>query len=100
MADSIRPADDLTRFNLFTETFGVPLGGLHGEHLLVRADIEDDIGWDYPDTVIEERPLRASLRESVSRQVNYLELVLLRSIPATITDLVKQRRRWSKAYSS
>ena len=54
LADSIRPGDDATRFKFFTDVVGTPLGGLPGEHLLARADIEDEIGRDFPDTVIED----------------------------------------------
>jgi len=96
MADSIRPADDLTRFNLFTETFGVPLGGLHGEHLLVRADIEDDIGWDYPDTVIEDALFALHFANRYPGRSTTLNSFSYGASPATITDLVKQRRRWSE----
>ena len=96
MADSIRPADDLTRFNLFTETFGVPLGGLHGEHLLVRADIEDDIGWDYPDTVIEDALFALRFANRYPGRSTTLNSFSYGASPATITDLVKQRRRWSE----
>jgi cellulose synthase/poly-beta-1,6-N-acetylglucosamine synthase-like glycosyltransferase len=96
MADSIRPADDLTRFNLFTETFGVPLGGLHGEHLLVRADIEDDIGWDYPDTVIEDALFALHFATRYPGRSTTLNSFSYGASPATITDLVKQRRRWSE----
>lgn len=50
-ADSVRPADDLTRFHFFTGMLGQPLVGLHGEHLLVRASIEESIGWDFGEKV-------------------------------------------------
>ncbi|MCA1703938.1 MAG: glycosyltransferase family 2 protein [Actinobacteria bacterium] len=52
--DAIRPADDLSRFAFFTGKLGRPLAGLHGEHVIIRGDIEDEIGWDYRDTVIED----------------------------------------------
>jgi hypothetical protein len=54
LADSVRPVDDLTRFRFFTGMLGTPLNGLHGEHLLVRADVEDGIGWDFGPAVLVE----------------------------------------------
>ncbi|MCA1709290.1 MAG: glycosyltransferase family 2 protein, partial [Actinobacteria bacterium] len=48
--DAVRPADNLTRFAFFTGKLGRPLGGLHGEHVIIRADVEDEIGWDFRDT--------------------------------------------------
>ena len=43
LADSIRPADDMSRFYFCTAKLGSPLAGLHGEHLLIRANVEAHI---------------------------------------------------------
>jgi hypothetical protein len=94
LADSIRPADDLTRFAFFTGALGTPLGGLHGEHLIVRADIEDDIGWDFPDTVIEDAYFAIQFAIRYPRRSTTLNSYSYGASPATITDLVRQRRRW------
>jgi egghead protein (zeste-white 4 protein) len=56
MADSIRPADDLSRFAALTGS-GTPLSGLHGELLLIRSSIEAEIGWDFgPKAITEDAP--------------------------------------------
>jgi hypothetical protein len=94
LADSIRPADDLTRFAFFTGAMGTPLGGLHGEHLIIRADIEDEIGWDFPDTVIEDAYFAIQFAIRYPRRSTTLNSYSYGASPATITDLVRQRRRW------
>ena len=94
LADSIRPADDLTRFAFFTGALGTPLGGLHGEHLIVRADIEDEIGWDFPNTVIEDAYFAIQFAMRYPRRSTTLNSYSYGASPATIKDLVRQRRRW------
>jgi hypothetical protein len=94
LADAIRPADDLTRFAFFTGALGTPLGGLHGEHLVVRADIEDEIGWDFPDTVIEDAYFAIQFSIRYPRRSTMLNSYSYGASPATITDLIRQRRRW------
>ena len=94
LADAIRPADDLTRFAFFTGALGTPLGGLHGEHLVVRADIEDEIGWDFADTVIEDAYFAIQFSLRYPRRSTMLNSYSYGASPATIKDLVRQRRRW------
>jgi hypothetical protein len=94
LADAIRPADDLTRFAFFTGVLGTPLGGLHGEHLIVRADVEDEIGWDFPDTVIEDAYFAIQFSMRYPRRSTTLNSYSYGASPASITDLIRQRRRW------
>lgn len=94
LADSIRPADDLTRFAFFTGALGTPLGGLHGEHLIVRADIEDEIGWDFPDTVIEDAYFAVQFSVRYKGRSTTLNSYSYGASPASVRDLVRQRRRW------
>lgn len=94
LADSIRPADDLTRFAFFTGFLGTPLGGLHGEHVVIRADIEDEIGWDFPNTVIEDAFFAIQFAVRYPRRSTMLNSYSYGASPATISDLVRQRRRW------
>lgn len=94
LADSIRPADDLTRFAFFTGSLGTPLGGLHGEHVIIRADVEDEIGWDFPDTVIEDAYFAIEFSRRYPGRSTTLNSYSYGASPASIGDLVKQRRRW------
>jgi egghead protein (zeste-white 4 protein) len=94
LADSIRPADDLTRFAFFTGVMGTPLGGLHGEHLVIRADIEDEIGWDFPDTVIEDAYFAIQFAIKYPKRSTTLNSYSYGASPASVRDLLRQRRRW------
>jgi beta-1,4-mannosyltransferase len=94
LADSIRPADDLTRFAFYTGFLGTPLGGLHGEHLIVRADIEDEIGWDFPNTVIEDAYFAIQFAVRYPRRSTMLNSYSYGASPVSVRDLIRQRRRW------
>jgi egghead protein (zeste-white 4 protein) len=94
LADSVRPADDLTRFAFFTGLLGTPLGGLHGEHLVIRADIEDEIGWDFPDTVIEDAYFAIKFAVKYPKRSTTLNSYSYGASPASVRDLLRQRRRW------
>lgn len=94
LADAIRPADDLGRFAFFTGALGTPLAGLHGEHLIIRADIEDEIGWDYPDTVIEDAYFAVEFSRRYPGRSCTLNSYSYGASPCSVRDLVRQRRRW------
>jgi hypothetical protein len=94
LADSIRPADDLARFAFFTGLLGTPLGGLHGEHLIVRSDIEDTIGWDFPNTVIEDAYFAIEFACRYPGRSTTLNSYSYGASPASVRDLLRQRRRW------
>jgi egghead protein (zeste-white 4 protein) len=96
LADSIRPADDLTRFAFFTGLLGTPLGGLHGEHLVIRADIEDEIGWDFPDTVVEDAYFAIEFAVKYPGRSTTLNSYSYGASPASVRDLLRQRRRWTE----
>ncbi|HEX6208499.1 MAG TPA: glycosyltransferase family 2 protein [Actinomycetota bacterium] len=93
-ADSIRPGDDVTRFRFFTGVLGKPLGGLHGEHLLVRASVESEIGWDFGGTKVEDAhfAMRFAARGHRSKA---LDSCSYGASPSSLRDLITQRRRWA-----
>jgi beta-1,4-mannosyltransferase len=93
-ADSIRPGDDLTRFRFFTGILGKPLGGLHGEHLLVRASVESEIGWDFADTKVEDAHFAMRFAARGHRSTA-LDSCSYGASPSNVRDLITQRRRWA-----
>lgn len=94
--DAIRPADDVTRFAFFTGKLGRPLGGLHGEHVIIRADIEDEIGWDYRDTVIEDAYFALEFARRYPGRSTTLSSFSYGASPSSVSELIRQRRRWSE----
>lgn len=95
MADSIRPADDITRCGVFTGDLGSPLAGLHGEHMLVRASAEDKIGWDFGDTLVEDAHFGLAFARAYPGRSCVLNSFSYGASPSRISDLVRQRTRWA-----
>ena len=97
LADAVRPGSDLSLFRLWTGG-GRPLMGAHGEQLLVRAEVESGIGWDYGRAL------------SITEDANFALLFATRhpgrsawiparsygSSPESFADLVTQRKRWAR----
>jgi egghead protein (zeste-white 4 protein) len=95
LADSVRPADDLTRFAFFNGLVHSPLVGVHGEHLLVRADVESRIGWDFGPTVtVEDAYFGLTFAKLYRGRSTFLPSCSYGASPATVLDLIRQRRRW------
>ncbi len=94
-ADSIRPIDDLSKFYFFTGN-GTPKMGLHGEHLLIRSDIEEMIGWDFGRRVkVEDAYFALFFAKKYPGKSGFLKGSTYGSSPSNVLDLIKQRRRWS-----
>lgn len=94
-ADAVRPADDMTRFAALTGS-GTPLGGLHGELLLIRASIEDEIGWDFgPHAISEDAQFALKFASLHPGRSKWFPGRSYGASPATVTDFIRQRRRWS-----
>ncbi len=96
LADSVRPADDLTRFHFFTGMLRRPMAGLHGEHLLVRANIEEAIGWDFGQHVkVEDAYFGLKFASRYPGRSTFLHSCSYGASPSCVSDLIKQRRRWA-----
>jgi egghead protein (zeste-white 4 protein) len=94
LADSIRTGDDLGRFRLqhFTQR---PLWGLHGSFILVRNDVEQQVGFDFgPDGSVTEDAWWALLEMAGGRRTRWVDGYCLEQSTRSAKDFVKQRRRW------
>ena len=90
--DSIRPSEDITKYKLQTLA-GKILFGLHGSHLLIRSDIENEIGWDFGHVRAEDAIFGINLNIRKFK-VSWLKGKLYEQSPRNFKDLVKQRARW------
>jgi cellulose synthase/poly-beta-1,6-N-acetylglucosamine synthase-like glycosyltransferase len=103
------PQDWKYRFNSVEETtrsvgdlgamgqmkiWGVVPFGYHGSHLIVRADVENDIGWDFGRVRSEDLLFSLKLRERFGGVTRRLKGFAYEKPPFTIHDQLKQRRRW------
>ncbi len=95
LADAVRPGDDVARFAAFTGR-GLPLAGLHGELLLIRASVEATIGWDFgPKAIVEDAQLALNFCRLYRGHSDWFAGHCYGASPATVRDLVKQRERWA-----
>ena len=66
---------------------------VHGEGLVVRADVEYDIGWDYATYGAED----LTMGLLISKKYNFSDIPdghIYIAPPTSVTDYFKQRRRW------
>jgi len=69
---------------------------LHGSNLLLRADIEKSIGWDFPDTCAEDSLFGHVAYKKYGRIFGWHGGILEEQSPFTFSDFIKQRQRWIK----
>lgn len=95
MADAVRPTDDITRFFVFTGLWHRPWVGLHGENLLVRADRETAIGWDFGPTVItEDAYFGVAFARQFPGEATFLPMYTAGASPDGAQAFWTQRGRW------
>ena len=94
LADSIRPADDLSRFAFFTGVMGTPLGGCMANiWSCVRTSRTRSDGTS---RTRSSRTLTSpsSSRCGTPRRSTTLNSYSYGASPASVRDLLRQRRRW------
>ncbi|MGQ0574132.1 MAG: glycosyltransferase family 2 protein [Pseudonocardia sp.] len=95
LADSIRPAQDVSLFAVATGR-GTPRAGLHGELLIVRATVEAEIGWDFgPRAVVEDSQFALHFVQRHPGRSGWFPGRSLGATPASVGDLLRQRERWA-----
>jgi egghead protein (zeste-white 4 protein) len=95
LADAVRPADDIARFRALTG-MGNPVGGVHGELLLMRASIEATIGWDFgPRAIVEDAQLALTFCQRYPGRSDWFNGRCYGASPASVRDFIRQRERWA-----
>jgi cellulose synthase/poly-beta-1,6-N-acetylglucosamine synthase-like glycosyltransferase len=69
---------------------------LHGSNLLLRADIEKNIGWDFPNTCAEDSLFGYVAYKKYGGIFGWHGGVLEEQSPFTFSDFIRQRQRWIK----
>lgn len=90
--DSLRVGDDLGKLR-FQASRGKVFLGHHGSHLLIRADVEGELGWDLGEVRAEDAGF-GFLATAKGYRWGFLEGFLYEQSPFTVRDFFKQRRRW------
>lgn len=95
LADSVRVADDLGRWNLQNRIFGAPVFGMHGSFILVRNSIEQATGFDFgPQGSVTEDTWWGLLVMAYGGKTRWVDGVVVEQSPERLSDFVRQRQRW------
>ncbi len=68
--------------------------GYHGSHILIRADAEAAVGWDYGKVRSEDLLFSVRMRERFGPCVGAMKGFAYEKPPFSFRDHLKQRRRW------
>lgn len=67
---------------------------IHGSNLLVRADVENSIEWDFNNPASEDQRFGWEIWMKYGNVFDWHGGLLEEQPPYTVSDLVRQRRRW------
>jgi beta-1,4-mannosyltransferase len=94
LADCVRTGSDLGRLFL-SMRLGVPLFGLHGSFIVVRNDVEQEIGFDVgPRGSITEDAFWGYQQMERGRRCRWVDGYIEEQCTHSAGDFMKQRRRW------
>jgi hypothetical protein len=97
VADSVRVADDLFRFQLQYDLFGSAPFGVHGSFLFLNNGFERKVGLDLgPELSVTEDSAFAFKTLAQGSTFHYLQAEVYEQSPTTFADLCHQRARWMR----
>jgi beta-1,4-mannosyltransferase len=92
IAESVRP---FACYDCVSQMTNPPPLHMHGSNLLVRSDIEDDIGWKFGSTLAEDQMFGYKIYEKYGQgSMGWHGGILLEQPPLNLKDHFYQRRRW------
>lgn len=92
LAESIRP---YACYDCVTQMTRPPPLHMHGSNLLVRSDVEDEIGWNFGPTLAEDQMFGFMIAQKYGpNSMGWHGGILLEQPPLNIKDHFFQRRRW------
>jgi cellulose synthase/poly-beta-1,6-N-acetylglucosamine synthase-like glycosyltransferase len=92
IAESVRP---FACYDCVSQMRNPPPLHMHGSNLLVRSDIEDNIGWKFGHTLAEDQMFGYKVYEKYGYgSMGWHGGVLLEQPPLNLKDHFFQRRRW------
>jgi len=94
LADAVRTGDDLGRFH-FQHRVGETIFGLHGSFILVRNDVEKEVGFDFgPKGSITEDAFWAVVQMQNGRRCRWVDGFIIEQATRSLEDFIRQRGRW------
>ncbi len=95
LADTIRVADDYSKFALQYRVFEFPLIGMHGSFVVARNSLEIEFGWDWGMVgSITEDTYLAMKMASQGVRFSWVAGNMYEQSPFSCSDFAKQRARW------
>ena len=92
LAESVRP---FACYDCVSQMRNPPPLHMHGSNLLVRSDIENDIGWKFGHTLAEDQMFGYKVYEKYGYgSMGWHGGILLEQPPLNLKDHFFQRRRW------
>ena len=92
LAESVRP---FACYDCVSQMTNPPPLHMHGSNLLVRSDIEEDIGWKFGSTLAEDQIFGYKVYEKYGQgSMGWHGGILLEQPPLNLKDHFFQRRRW------
>jgi cellulose synthase/poly-beta-1,6-N-acetylglucosamine synthase-like glycosyltransferase len=91
LAESIRP---FHCYDCISQMANPPPVHMHGSNLLVRADVEDKVGWDHSETVAEDQLFGVKVHDQYGSVFGWHGGILLEQPPLYLRDHFRQRSRW------
>jgi cellulose synthase/poly-beta-1,6-N-acetylglucosamine synthase-like glycosyltransferase len=92
IAESVRP---FACYDCVSQMKNPPPLHMHGSNLLVRSDIEDDIGWKFGSTLAEDQMFGYKVYEKYGQgSMGWHGGILFEQPPLNLKDHFFQRRRW------
>jgi cellulose synthase/poly-beta-1,6-N-acetylglucosamine synthase-like glycosyltransferase len=92
IAESVRP---FACYDCVSQMRNPPPLHMHGSNLLVRSDIEDNIGWKFGHTLAEDQMFGYKVYEKYGYgSMGWHGGILLEQPPLNLKDHFLQRRRW------
>lgn len=98
IAEFHRTSDDIRVLYSLTQRSNL-MSGYHGSHYLIRADVEDRVGWDIGSgQTSEDLILEARVRETFGDVAHLLKGFAYEQAPLDLRDQFRQRRRWFQGW--
>jgi hypothetical protein len=91
--ETARSAGDVAAMG-HMKLWGTSPFGYHGSHFLVRADVENYVGWDFGRARSEDLIFGIKVQERYGAMIRNMKGFAYEKPPLSLRDQLKQRRRW------
>lgn len=91
--ETSRSVNDISLLGQIND-LGYSLFGYHGSHFIVRADVEDSVGWDFGISRSEDLLFSIKVNNIYGNLMAPLKGFTYEKPPFTLSDQQKQRKRW------